>query len=173
MANVVTLLAFSVAAYVVALVAYPFRGLGAFSPTEFLWPSLLFPVGSAFLLGSLPLLLDALHAHQVGRGIAYGLLLVAFNLGPFALAAMTNLDHPRHPLFQVWLTANLGLDTFGIWYLQRYLDLVLEVIEQLGTPVVPPNLYWTMVLRPRFVSVVLGLVLAAFSAWRFRRFAVE
>lgn len=172
-ANVATLLICSLIAYVVVLAAYPFRGFEAFSLAEFLWPSLLFPFGSALLLASLPLFLDALGIRQIGRGIAYGIIIVAFNLGPFALAAMTNLNHPRHPLFQVWFTANLGLDTFGIWYLKGYLDLVLEIIEQLGTPVIPSGLYWTMVLRPRFMSAALGLVLAAFSAWRFRRFAVE
>jgi hypothetical protein len=173
LANVVTLLAFAVVAYAVVLIAYPFRGFDTFSIVEFVWPSLLFPFGSALLLASLPLFLDALRIRQIARGIVYGLVLVMFNLGPFALAAMTNLNHPRHPLFQVWFTANLGLDTFGIWYLQGYLDLVLEIIEQLGTPVIPSELYWAMVLRPRLVSVLLGLVLAAFAAWRFRRFAVE
>lgn len=168
-ANVITLLAFLLVAYVVAVIAYPFRGFGTFS-LEFFWPSLLFPMGSAFLLASLPLFFDALHIHHVSRAIAYGIMVIVFNLGPFALATMTNLDHPRHPLFQVWFTAYLGLDTFGIWYLRGYLDLVLEVIKQLGTPAISSDLYWITVIRPRLVSAALGIVVATFSAWRFRRF---
>jgi hypothetical protein len=170
LANVVTLLVCALVAYIVALVAYPFRGFDTLSVVEFSWPGFLFPLGSAFLLASLPLFLDALHAHQIVRGIAYGLIALVFNLGPFALAAMSHLDHPQHPLFQVWFTANLGLDTFGVWYVQGYLNLVLQVIRQFGTPVIPPRLYWAMVVRPRLVSVFLGLLLAAFAAWRFDRF---
>ncbi len=172
-ANVVTLLFFTLVAYVVALIAYPFRGASALILPDFLWPGLLFPLGSAFLLAALPLFLDVLHIHHVMRGIAYGIIMILFNLGPFALSAMTNLNHPRHPLFQLWLTASLGLDTFGMWYLQGYLELVFQVIEQLGTVLVPSHLFWTIVLRPRLASIGLGLLLAAFSVWQRQRFGAE
>jgi len=173
MSNVVVLLIYGLVAYVVALVAYPFRGFdGQLSLVEFFWPSVLFPLGSAFLLASLPLFLDALNAHQIVRGIAYGVIVLIYNLVPFALAAMSNVNHPRHPLFHVWFTANLGLDTFGVWYVQGYLNLVLQVVEQSGTPSVPPHLYWIMVIRPRLAAVVVGLILTAFAAWRFDRFQI-
>jgi hypothetical protein len=167
--NIATLLAFTLVAYAVALLAYPFRGFGSFSPIEFAWPGILFPLGTAFLLASLPLFLDVLSIHQIARAIAYGVIAVLFNLGPFALAAATHLNHPLHPLFQVWFTANLGLDTFGIWYVQGYLNLVLRVIEQYGTPSIPFHLYWVMVVRPRLLSMALGGLLVTFAAWRFNR----
>ncbi|MBN1935675.1 MAG: hypothetical protein JW934_13490 [Anaerolineae bacterium] len=173
LSNVLALLVGTVIAYTVALIAIPFRGLDAFSMVEFLWPGLLFPLGSAFLLAALPLVLDVLNVHQIARAISYGVLIILLNLGPFALAAMTNLDHPRHPLFQVWLTADLGLDTFGVWYLQGYLDLVFTTIEQLGSPAIPVNLFWLAVARPRLFSVGLGVLLALFSAWRFQRFRIS
>ncbi len=85
---------------------------------------------------------------------------------------MSHLDHPLHPWFQVWFTASLGLDTFGVWYLQGYLNLVLRVIEQLGTSSIPFRLYWVTVVRPRLLPVALGLLLTAFAAWRFDRFQI-
>ncbi len=172
LANVVTFLALASVAYATGFVAYLLRGSGGLAVGAFLWPSALFPVSSALLLGSLPLLLDGLGAHHVVRGIAYGLIVVGFNLIPFALGAMSHLDHPRHPLFEAWLTAHLGLDTFGIWYLQGFLDLVLEVAEQTGAPEVPAGLYWTVVIRPRLVCAGLGLLCVALAAWRFGRFRV-
>jgi ABC-type transport system involved in multi-copper enzyme maturation permease subunit len=172
LSNAVTLLFFALLAYVAALVAYPFRGFEAFSLLEFLLPGILFPLGSAFLLASLPLLLDALGAHQVTRAIAYGVIVILCNLLPFALAAISHLDHPLHPWFQVWFTANLGLDTFGVWYLQGYLNLVLRVIEQLGTSSIPTRLYWITVVRPRLLPIALGILLTAFVAWRFDRFEI-
>jgi hypothetical protein len=170
--NVATLLLFAAISFAVALIAYPFRGLGALSLVDFLWPGILFPLGSAFLLASLPLFLDALKVHHTARWIAYGVSAVVLNLGPFALAAMTHLDHPRHPLFRWWLVADLGLDTFGIWYLQGYLNLVIQAVEQLGTPEIPPGLYWTALVLPRAIAVALGLLLAAFAAWRFDGFQI-
>lgn len=172
MSNIITLLLFSLVAYLIALIVYPLREFSAFSLGEFLWPGVLFPLGSAFLLASLPLVLDVLNLHQAMRYIAYGLIALAFNLGPFALAVMTNLDHSRHPLFEVWLTSDLGLDTMGIWYVQGYLNLVLQMIEQYGTPVISPVLHWIIVVRPRLASIALGLLLAALAAWRFNRFQV-
>lgn len=169
--NVLALLAGAFAAYLVAAVALLLRSPGAFLPAEFVWPSLLFPLGSAFLLAALPLVLDVLNLHHVTRIIAYGLLVILFNLGPFALSAMTHLDHPLHPLFQLWLSANLGLDTFGVWYLQGYLDLIFAVVDQSGSTDVPANLFWLIVARPRLFAAGLGLLMAAFAAWRFRRFS--
>jgi hypothetical protein len=169
--NVVTLLALCLVAYAAALVAYPLHGSGrSLVLFEFLWPSILFPLGSAFLLASLPLFLDALHLHHAVRGIVYAIIVLVFNLGPFALATMSNLNHPLHPWFQVWFTANLGLDTFGVWYLQGYLNLVLQIAKELGSIEIPPHLYWIMIVRPRLASAVLGLILTAFAAWRFDRF---
>ncbi len=170
--NVATLLLFAAISFAVALVAYVFRGSGALSLVEFLWPSILFPLGSAFLLAALPLFLDVLKVHHISRWIAYGVIAVVLNLGPYALAAMTHLDHPRHPLFQWWLVADLGLDTIGIWYLQGYVNLVVQAVEQLGAPSISPQLYWTLLVLPRLLSVVLGLLLAAFAAWRFDRFQI-
>jgi len=172
LANLVTLLVLALIAAATGFVAYVLRGGGGFAVGAFLWPSILFPVSSALLLGSLPLLLDGLGAHRVVRGIAYGLIVVSFNLVPFALGAMSHLDHPRHPLFQVWLTAHLGLDTFGAWYLQGFLDLVLQVVKQTGAPEVPASLYWSVVIRPRLACAGLGLLCAAVAAWRFDRFRV-
>ena len=168
--NTATLALCTLIAYLVALVAYPFRELEGFSVLEFFWPGLLFPLGSVFLLASLPLVLDGFRVYQIGRGIAYGILVLLFNLGPFVVAAATYVDHPLHPMFQVWLTANQGLDTVGIWYVRGYLSLVLEAIEQLGTPDIPVSLWWGMVLRPRLVTIGVGLGLAACAAWRFDRF---
>jgi hypothetical protein len=170
--NTAVLLAFAVVAYLVALVAYPLRGLGPLSLGGFLWPGVLFPLGSALLLAALPLFLDALGLHHIRRGIAYGLVVACLNLGPFALGAATYLDHPLHPLFQVWFTANQGLDTFGIWYLQGYLNLVFQVIEQLGVSHVPSRLFWLTVVRPRLVAAGLGFLLVGFAAWRFDRFRI-
>ena len=170
--NVATLLLFAAISFAVALVACFFRESGAFSLVEFLWPSILFPLGSAFLLAALPLLLDVLKVHHISRWIAYGLIAVVLNLGPFALAAMTHLDHPRHPFFYGWLVADLGLDTIGIWYLQGYVNLVVQAVEQIGTPSISPQLYWTLLVLPRLLSVALGLFLAAFAAWRFDRFQI-
>jgi hypothetical protein len=170
--NVATLLFFATLSYVVALIAFSFRGAGALSAVEFSWPSVLFPLGSACLLASLPLFLDVLHVHHAARWIAYGVSAVVLNLGPFALAAMTHLDHPRHPLFYGWLVADLGLDTIGVWYLQGYLNLVLQSVEQLGTPTIPPRPYWVALVLPRLIAVALGLLLAAFAAWRFDRFQI-
>jgi hypothetical protein len=85
---------------------------------------------------------------------------------------MSNLNHPRHPWFQVWFTANLGLDTFGVWYLQGYLNLVLQIAKELGSLDIPSHLYWIMIVRPRLASAVLGLILTAFAAWRFERFGI-
>lgn len=171
-ANVVTLLALAAIAYLVGFVAHLLRGRSGFAPWSYLWPSILFPLSSAFLLGSLPLLLDALNAHHVVRGIAYGLIAIGLNLIPFALGAISNLDHPRHPLFQAWLTADLGLDTFGVWYLQGYLDMVLQVAKQTGALDVPASLLWTIVVRPRLACAGLGLLCVALAAWRFDRFQV-
>lgn len=171
--NVLALLAGAFVAYLVALLALLLRGLGALSLAEFVWPSLLFPLGSAFLLAALPLALDVLNLHHIARGIAYGVLIILFNLGPFALAAMTNLDHPLHPLFQLWLSANLGLDTFGVWYLQGYLDLVFAIVDQLGSTVVPDSLLWLVIVRPRLFSMGLGVLLALFAAWRFQHFRIR
>jgi ABC-type transport system involved in multi-copper enzyme maturation permease subunit len=171
-ANVATLLALAAIAYLVGFVAHLLRGSGGFAPGAYLWPSVAFTVSNALLLGSLPLLLDGLNAHHVVRGIAYGLIAIGLNLIPFALGAISNLDHPRHPLFQVWLTAHLGLDTFGVWYLQGYLDLVLQVAKQTGAPDVPASLLWTVVVRPRLACAGLGLLCVALAAWRFNRFQV-
>ena len=168
--NLATLLLFTVVAYFVALVAYPFRGFTPLSLVDFFWPGVLFPLGSAFLLASLPLFFDAIHVHHVARVIVYCLLALVFNMGPFALAVMSHIDHPLHPMFEGWFTANLGLDTVGIWYLQGYTELVMQSIEQLGTPVIPSSLYWKMIVRPRLLPIVLGLVLAAFGILRFDRF---
>jgi hypothetical protein len=171
LSNVVTLLVLCLIAYTVALVAYPLRGFdGALALSEFLWPSILFPLGSAFLLASLPLLLDALDVHHAMRGIGYGIIVLVSNLGPFALAAMTNLNHPRHPWFQAWFTANLGLDTIGVWYLQGYVNLVLQLVKEAGSPRIPSHLSWMMIVRPRIAAAVLGVILAAFAAWRCARF---
>jgi hypothetical protein len=172
LANLVTLLVLALIAAATGFVAYVLRGSGGFAVGAFLWPSVLFPVSSALLVGALPLLLDGLRAHRVVRGIAYGLIVVSCNLVPFALGAISHLDHPRHPLFQVWLTAHLGLDTFGAWYLQGFLDLVLQVVKQTGAPDVPASLYWSVVIRPRLACAGLGLLCAAFAAWRFDRFQV-
>lgn len=172
LANVVTFLALATVAYAVSFAAYLLRGGAGLGVVAYLSPSVLFPVSSALLLGALPLLLDGMGAHGVVRGIAYGLIVVGFNLIPFALGAMSNLDHPRHPLFQVWLTAHLGLDMFGAWYLQGFLDMVLEVAKQTGSPEVPASLYWTVVIRPRFATAALGLLCAVLAAWRFDRFQV-
>jgi ABC-type transport system involved in multi-copper enzyme maturation permease subunit len=171
LSNVVTLLILCLVAYLVALAAYPMRGFdGPLVLSEFVWPSVLFPAASACLLASLPLFLDALGVHYVMRGIVYAIVVLAFNLGPFALAAATNLNHPRHPWFPAWFTANLGLDTFGVWYLQGYVNLVLQLVLETGLPDVPSHLYWTLVVRPRLASALLGLALTAFAAWRFDRF---
>jgi hypothetical protein len=172
LANVVTFLTLATIAYATGFVAYSIRGSGRLALGSYLWPSVLFSVSSAFLLGSFPLLLDGVGAHGIVRGISYGLILVGFNLVPFALGAMSHLDHPRHPLFQVWLTAHLGLDTFGAWYLQAFLDMVLQVAKQTGTPAVPASLYWTVVIRPRLATAALGLLCTALAAWRFDRFQV-
>jgi len=173
LSNVVTLLVLCLVAYAVALVAYPLRGFDrSLAPLGFIWPSILFPLGSAFLLASLPLLLDAFHVHHAMRGIVYGITVLVFNLGPFALAAMTNLNHPLHPWFQVWFTANLGLDTFGVWYLQGYVNLVLQLVKEMGSPNIPSHLYWMMIVRPRVASAVLGIILATFAAWRCARFRI-
>jgi hypothetical protein len=170
--NVATLLFFAVLSFAVALVAFPLRGAGRLDLVEFFWPSILFPLGSAFLLASLPLFLDALNVHHIARWIAYGVSAVILNLGPFALAAMTYLDHPRHPLFRAWLVADLGLDTIGVWYLQGYLNLVVQSVDQLGTPDIPRSLYWVALILPRLLAIALGLILAAFAAWRFDRFTI-
>lgn len=171
--NVATLLILCLVAYATALSAYPLRGFdGSLALFEFIWPGVLFPLSSAFLLASLPLFLDTLDVHHAARGIVYGVLVLVFNLGPFALAAMSNLNHPRHRMFQMWFTANLGLDTFGIWYLQGYVNLVLQVIKEAGSLRISPHLYWIMIVRPRVASAGLGLLVAAFAAWRFDRFEV-
>ncbi|MBN1639902.1 MAG: hypothetical protein JXA09_01610 [Anaerolineae bacterium] len=170
--NVASLLLCTVVAYGVALLAFVLRFEAPFSAVGFFWPSVLFPLGSAFLIGALPLLFDVLRLHHIARGMAYVVVLLVFNLGPFALASMTYLDHPRHPQFLVWLTTQLALDTIGVWYLQGLLDLVLQVADTFGTTQIPARLFWVTVVRPRVVSVCLGLVLAAIAAWRFDRFEV-
>jgi len=173
LSNVVTLLVLCLVAYAVALTAYPLHGSdGGLALSRFVWPSILFPLGSAFLLACLPLLLDALNVHHAMRGIAYGVIVLVFNLGPFALAAMSNLNHPLHPWFQVWFTANLGLDTFGVWYLQGYVNLVLQLVKEVGSPNIPSHLYWMMIVRPRVASAALGFILTAFAVWRCARYKI-
>ena len=172
LANVVTFLVLASIAYVIGFIAYLLRGSGGLAVGAFMWPSVLFPVSSALLLAALPLLLDGLGAHGVVRGITYGLIGVGLNLIPFALGAMSHLNHPRHPLFQTWLTAHLGLDTFGVWYLQGYVDMVLQVAKQTGAVEVPASLSWAVVIRPRLACAGLGLLCLALGAWRFDRFRI-
>jgi len=68
--------------------------------------------------------------------------------------------------------STVRLDTFGVWYLQGYLELVLRTVERMGRLAVSPALYWVTVVRPRLLSIAIGLMLGGYAAWRFDRFEI-